>query len=188
MDALLDELFVLFSPQVFLIAGIKPLVDKSHHARIDELYAKARNAGGGGVRGVGGGSTSSATSLSINPTPSRSQISFLAAPSDNGNGGTEAHPTTPTTREPRGSGSEVGSPSSVANTIKPSPRLSSSRSIARSNDGMTAESSVSSGSPMGSNFNSSLASLSLPAGVSFPAGVGGGPVVKGQPEANLNLR
>lgn len=42
VDALLDELFALFSPRVRLLAGIKPLVDKSHHARIDELCGQVR--------------------------------------------------------------------------------------------------------------------------------------------------
>lgn len=42
MDALLDELFTLFSPRVHLLVGIKPLVDKSHHQRIDELCGKVR--------------------------------------------------------------------------------------------------------------------------------------------------
>lgn len=43
VDALLDELFALFSPRVHLLAGIKPLVDKSHHARIDELCGQVRH-------------------------------------------------------------------------------------------------------------------------------------------------
>lgn len=40
VDALLDELYTLFSPRVFLLAGIKPLVDKVHHSRIDDLCGK----------------------------------------------------------------------------------------------------------------------------------------------------
>ncbi|CAM9186236.1 unnamed protein product, partial [Sphacelaria rigidula] len=42
VNALLDELFALFSPRVHLLAGIKPLVDKSHHPRIDELCGQVR--------------------------------------------------------------------------------------------------------------------------------------------------
>lgn len=51
MDAFLDELYVLFSPRVYLLADVKPLVNESYHKRIDELCDKVRSGGGGGGNG-----------------------------------------------------------------------------------------------------------------------------------------
>ncbi|CAM9804481.1 unnamed protein product, partial [Ectocarpus sp. 4 AP-2014] len=54
VDAFLDELYVLFSPRVYLLADVKPLVDESYHQRIDELCDKVRTGGSGGGGGGGG--------------------------------------------------------------------------------------------------------------------------------------
>lgn len=99
VDALLDELFALFSPRVFLLAGIKPLVDKSYHPRIEELCGKVRSKGSSGTDGLTISDDQQTTTVTDRTTNKMSEAS---------------RPTTPTADTSLRSGSDLGnSPTSV---------------------------------------------------------------------------
>lgn len=102
MDAFLDELLVLFSPRVHLLADVKPLVDASYHKRVDELCDKVRSGGGVGVGGAGnsyslpaalGAFTSSSqqttTSSTSSTTSSILASSAVSSPGRGGSGNTK---------------------------------------------------------------------------------------------------
>lgn len=99
VDALLDELFALFSPRVFLLAGIKPLVDKSYHPRIEELCGKVRSSGSSGTDGLTMSDDQQTTTVTDRTANKMSEAS---------------RPTTPTADTSLRSGSDLGSsPNSV---------------------------------------------------------------------------
>lgn len=100
VDALLDELYVLFSPQVFLLAGLKSLVDEVHHPRIDELCGKARSRGGSDASG----GECFSTPVSVDPSTSsapRTEAHLLSTPpreGGNGAGGSKTASSTAATK------------------------------------------------------------------------------------------
>ncbi|CAM9487810.1 unnamed protein product, partial [Ectocarpus sp. 12 AP-2014] len=113
VDAFLDELYVLFSPRVYLLADVKPLVDESYHQRIDELCDKVRTGGSGGGGGGGGGDGLSfpptLDALASSPGSSNgNNINSRTAAGTDGGSGIKAEPrSTNPIRGGSGAGSEA---------------------------------------------------------------------------------
>lgn len=102
VEAFLDELYVLFSPRVHLLADVKPLVDASYHQRVDELCDKVRSSGGGA--GVGGDGTTYSFPAALGALSSSSQRTTTNSTSSSNNS-VLASPAVPS---PRGGGGVKG--------------------------------------------------------------------------------
>lgn len=89
VDAFLDELYVLFSPRVYLLSDVKPLVDESYHQRIDELCDKVRSGagGGGGSAGSVGENYSLPAALNTFSPSSESKLTSANSTSNNNSSG-----------------------------------------------------------------------------------------------------
>ncbi|CAM9886547.1 unnamed protein product, partial [Ectocarpus sp. 6 AP-2014] len=115
VDAFLDELYVLFSPRVYLLADVKPLVDESYHQRIDELCDKVRTGGSSGGGGGGGDGLSfppTLNALASSPGSSNgnniNNRTAAAVPGIGGGSGINAEPrSTNPIRDGSGAGSEA---------------------------------------------------------------------------------
>ncbi|CAM9190715.1 unnamed protein product, partial [Scytosiphon promiscuus] len=169
VDAFLDELYVLFSPRVYLLADVKPLVDESYHQRIDELCDKVRSGAGGG--GGGGGGDGGAGTVGDNYSLPATLNAFSSLPESNITGASGSNNTH--SRGPVSSGSDA------AGGVKAEARSNTPlRGGSAAGNSAETHSTVAGASPSTRNGPSSppmpLEALGGSTGVGVGVGVGGG--------------